>query len=157
MTLYGIIDAARDPNLLPTLRALAPQARCLFDDPLDPSLAAAAPWVVPLPPSDRFLAWWREQGIGQSWGIAATTDADLLSFRRHLKKCLRAQLPGGRVVYFRFYDPRVLRVFLDTADKDQLRELFGPIQTIYLESETGHPVRVVRRGADGLLETVPAA
>ena len=84
----------------------------------------------------------------------ATADADLPTFRRHLKKCLRAQLPGGRVVYFRFYDPRVLRVFLDTADKDQLRELFGQIQTIYIESEDGHSVRAMRRGPDGLLEPV---
>ncbi len=150
-TLYGILDAARDPALLPHLRTLAPQARCLFDDPLDPDLAQAAPWVVALTPQDPFLAWWRENGLGQAWGIAATSDADLTSFRRHLKKCLRAQLPGGRVVYFRFYDPRVLRTFLPIAEPDQLKALFGPIQTLYVESEEGSPVTSYRLGPDGRL------
>ncbi len=155
--LYGIIDTARDERLLPAIRALAPDARCLFDDPVDPALAEAAPWVVPMAPGDRFMAWWRQHGIGQAWGIAATATADMPTFRRHLKKCLRAQLPGGSVVYFRFYDPRVLRVFLPTADAEQLRQIFGPIQTLFIESEDGHPVRSLRIGPDGTLtDTAPA-
>jgi len=41
----------------------------------------------------------------------------------------------GEQLYFRFYDPRVLRVFLPTCDERQLRDFFGPIDYFLCESE----------------------
>jgi hypothetical protein len=42
----------------------------------------------------------------------------------------------GKMLYFRFYDPRVLRIFLPTCDAMQLRELFGDaIDSFILEDE----------------------
>jgi hypothetical protein len=38
-------------------------------------------------------------------------------------------------LYFRFYDPRVLRIFLPTCDENQLREFFGPIEQFICEDE----------------------
>lgn len=153
---WGVIDAARDERLLPAIRALCPAARCLFDEPVDPGLADAAPWLLPLVRGERFLDWWRTEGLGQSWGIAFTSAAAPDALRRHLKKLLRAQLPAGEVVYFRFYDPRVLRTLLATADTKQLRQVFGPIDTLYVESEGGTPVLTYRRGADGGVATTAA-
>ena len=39
----------------------------------------------------------------------------------------------GEEVYFRFYDPRVLRVFLPTCSVRQKAELFGEIRSFLLE------------------------
>jgi hypothetical protein len=39
--------------------------------------------------------------------------------------------------YFRFYDPRVLRVFLGVADRGQWTELSGQIRFVLMESEDG--------------------
>ncbi len=38
-------------------------------------------------------------------------------------------------VYFRFYDPSVLRMFFPLFDVQQLRAFFGPISTFIVEDE----------------------
>ena len=38
------------------------------------------------------------------------------------------QLAEGTQVYFRFYDPRVLREFLPTTTHAELLHFFGPVQ-----------------------------
>jgi len=45
----------------------------------------------------------------------------------------------GKDMYFRFYDPRVLRVFLPTCTPEELSDFFGPIAGFLIESaERGH-------------------
>jgi hypothetical protein len=41
----------------------------------------------------------------------------------------------GEQLYFRFYDPRVLRVFLPTCDRQQLSDFFGPVDYFVCEDE----------------------
>ena len=59
----------------------------------------------------------------------------------------------GKDMYFRLYDPRVLRVFLPTCTPDELTDFFGPIGTFLIESdkpahgwlcsrEPGYPLRL---------------
>ena len=55
--------------------------------------------------------------------------------RRHLRHFLEVQLPDGKQVYFRFYDPRVLRVFLPTCTADEINQFFGPIKQYLMEDE----------------------
>jgi hypothetical protein len=40
---------------------------------------------------------------------------------------------GNRLV-FRYYDPRVLRVYLPTCTASELRRVFGPIECFWMES-----------------------
>jgi len=55
-----------------------------------------------------------------------------------LREALTARLPDGRVVRFRFFDPRVWRPFFPTADAAQLRVLFGrAVSAFVCEDETG--------------------
>jgi len=39
-------------------------------------------------------------------------------------------------VYFRFYDPRVMRVFLPTCTPEDTTQFFGPIQNYLVEDES---------------------
>jgi hypothetical protein len=60
--------------------------------------------------------------------------------------------PEGRRpqrVYFRFYDPRVLRDFLPTCNMRQAPEMFGGIGSFWLEGERGE---VLRFGASAIVE-----
>ena len=41
----------------------------------------------------------------------------------------------GKSLYFRYYDPRVFRVFLPTCDREQLGTMFGPVGRYYVEGE----------------------
>lgn len=47
--------------------------------------------------------------------------------RRHLTTLLEVRSPDRKKLFFRYYDPRVLQVFLPTCDSAQLRQVFGPI------------------------------
>ena len=140
---YAVIDCSQDERLLPAIKAMAPDARCLFDDPLDPELAAAAPWLLPLESSGPFLSFWRLEGRGQSWGFVFESKQSWDIVRRHLKKLLRAQLPDHSVVLFRFYDPRVLQMYLSSTEPSERSYFFGPMIRIFCEDEmTGKPVTI---------------
>ena len=39
-------------------------------------------------------------------------------------------------MYFRFYDPRVFRMFLPTCDETQLRDFFGGVDFFIAEGES---------------------
>jgi hypothetical protein len=53
-----------------------------------------------------------------------------------------AQLPDGKIVYFRFYDPRVLRAYLTTCTDDEIRTFFGPVHRLVMEEEDGRPLSI---------------
>ena len=39
-------------------------------------------------------------------------------------------------MYFHFYDPSVLKIFLPSCDKNQILEFFGPIESFICEGDT---------------------
>jgi len=42
-----------------------------------------------------------------------------------------------RPLYFRYYDPRVLRVYLPTCNEADLGAIFGPVACYFTEGEEG--------------------
>ena len=42
---------------------------------------------------------------------------------------------GGKSIYFRYYDPRVLRVYLPTCNEGELDVIFGPVLRYVVEGE----------------------
>src|SRR5436305_10083170 len=55
--------------------------------------------------------------------------------KKHFRKFLLVKTEDGKELYFRFYDPRVLRIFLPTCDVAQLKEFFGPVEKFICEDE----------------------
>lgn len=43
--------------------------------------------------------------------------------------------PDGKPLYFRYYDPRVLRVYLSTCNAQDTGVLFGPVSRYAMEGE----------------------
>jgi len=78
---------------------------------------------------------------------------DLRGLRHHLRTFLRVRAPDGRVLYFRYYDPRVLRVYLPTCNATELKQVFGPIRRFDMESPDGRAVLsfALAAGFDGRL------
>lgn len=132
---WMIADAARSPRIFPLLLECHLEYACLYSAPVPPALQAAAPYLVQLdtgyPDTLRLLrnAW------GQSWGVFLKADTSLRNLRRHLRGFLMVHDPGGRRVVFRYYDPRVLRVYLPTCRRDELNTVFGPIDRFWMEDE----------------------
>jgi hypothetical protein len=134
---YAVLDGAAVPGLLAKLYA-QPEYVCLYRGELAPDMAEVAPYLVRLEPDSEFADWVLEKGWGRHWGIFALSRADLRALRRHLRTFLIVHDPQGKPVYFRYYDPRVLRVYLPTCSAQELATVFGPVESYLLEDETPH-------------------
>ena len=144
--IYAIIDAARDLDLVKaSWFQFGKQKWWLFDRNTSPQMTDVAPYLVPLDFRSSYphqgcglLNMWAER-LGNSVGILLISDAHQRTVWNHLNSILRVWDEAGNSFFFRYYDPRVLRVFLPTCDKKQAWEFFGPMRCIIVESETpGH-------------------
>ena len=138
---WAVYDCARDPQVWSSLYASSLQRECLYAGALHPALERVAPYLVQLELDDRHTIKMLNRGWGQSWGIFLKSGTSAESLRKHLRKFLRVRGPGGKTLVFRYYDPRVMRIFLPTCSGPQLDELFGPIDCI--ASEDANPAQMI--------------
>jgi hypothetical protein len=132
--MFGLFDAARDEQVLPALLKSRLPYHSLYDGTARTQFMEIAPYLVALPRDHAGALTLVDQAAGKSWAIFLGSEAPLLDVRRHLRRFLKVELEGRtRVVFFRFYDPRVLRDFLPTCDGEQLGQLFGPIRLYICE------------------------
>ncbi|MCP5419726.1 MAG: DUF4123 domain-containing protein [Gammaproteobacteria bacterium] len=134
-TVYAILDGASAPNLPQTLARLGVESVCLFRGELQPDVAQMAPYLAVMQPETPFAEWVLGEGWGRHWGIFAISSADFRSMRKHLRTFLMVYDPSLKPLYFRYYDPRVLRVYLPTCNAEELRTVFGPIRRYIVEDE----------------------
>ena len=131
--LYAVLDGARHASIFSAVKKSGFQYECLYRGELDSDLAEAAPYLVRLEPDMPFTHWLVAKGWGDSWGIFLATTASLRDMRQHLRKFLMVYDPEGKPLYFRYYDPRVLRVYLPTCNAEELEIFFGPVQFYMVE------------------------
>ena len=132
---YSILDAARIFGELDTAQQLQTNFLSLYMGQSEELLSSVAPYLFSYQPDSEFGKWLLEKGWGNSWGMFVETTVSLEDLRKHFRKFLLVKTEEGKELYFRFYDPRVLRIFLPTCDEQQLIEFFGPIKMFAMESE----------------------
>lgn len=132
---FAVIDGASSAGLLDKLYGLQPEFACLYRGELAPDMAEVAPYLVRLEPETEFAEWVFAEGWGKHWGVFALAHASLREMRRHFRSFLTVYDPEGRPLLFRYYDPRVLRVYLPTCDARELQTVFGPVSAYLLEGE----------------------
>jgi Domain of unknown function (DUF4123) len=151
--LWAILDAARDKAIWPVVRRLARdgEVTCLYQGRAARELARVAPYLVSLGTDDRVFDWIWNEGWGQSWGIFLWSLVSMDSLRNHFRRMTYVSGPDRQRLLFRFYDPRVLRVFAPRCEPAQIRELFGPVTRFMMEDEDGGGIVTVRpqTGPDG--------
>jgi len=132
---FAVLDGASVPDLLPALVQAKEEWACLYRGALDPDLAEVAPYLVKLREKSELTDWILTEGWGNHWGVFAITQVGLEALRRHLRRFLRVKDPDGNVLYFRYYDPRVLPVYLPTCHRTEISYIFGPIRRFILEDQ----------------------
>src|SRR3954466_9372530 len=143
--LYAVLDGASVPGLLDRLdgdRSL--ESACLFRGELEPDMAEVAPYVVRLEPESEFADWVIGTGWGHHWGSFVTTRQTFYTLRDHLRALTLVYRRGGSPLYFRYYDPRVLNIFLPSCSGTQLKEMFGPVDAFVAENESGDAMTIYR-------------
>ena len=154
--MWGIFDCARERHIYSTIIDSYLTYECLYLGDLPPELERAAPYLVKLENGDKPSRQLIEMGWGRSWGIFAQAKVPASELRRHFRKFLIVRGPTGKKLLFRYYDPRVFRAFLPTCNADELRLLFGPVDTFWVESrDPDEAIRFRISSSGGLLkETV---
>ena len=132
---YAVLDGASIENLLPMLYKHEPENVCLYQGDLEPDMAEVAPYLVKLEREAKFTDWLLEIGWGNHYGIFAVAFSDLKQTRQHFRKFLTVYDSNGKPLLFRYYDPRVLRIFLPTCNTQELEQFFGKLDFLFLESE----------------------
>lgn len=134
--LFAVLDAARDPSIYPLLLTSGAQYMCLYTGKSASTLEAVAPYLVQLPQRCELLRKIVDEGWGKSWGIFLTSGQAPETIWHELRRSLMVRLETTqKLVYFRFYDPRVLRTFLPIADAQQRREFGGTMSSFLMEDE----------------------
>lgn len=98
-------------------------------------LAEVAPYLFDIPDGPEFLDYVQSNGAGKAWGFYLVSAASFDDIFKHFRKFLIVKTDEGKELYFRFYDPRVLRIFLASCDSMQLKEFFGPVTQFFMEDE----------------------
>ncbi|HEY5707586.1 MAG TPA: DUF4123 domain-containing protein [Terrimicrobiaceae bacterium] len=151
-SLCGIVDGARDLEL-------AFEAKCLykkeiwnlFESDVAEALADVAPYLTAFDPGEGYLENWTAR-LGKSAGILFIAASDPYKLYAHLRHILVVEDEEHQPFFFRFYDPRVLRIFLPTCTSEQLDEFFGPVRAWICESAEGDGYIEYIRGDQGQFE-----
>jgi len=133
LAVYAVLDGARNAGIYPALSSSGCEYECLYRGELEPDLAQVAPYLVKLVKDHPFTYWLLGKGWGDSWGIFVRSPAALRELRHHFRKFLMVYSPDAKPLYFRYYDPRVLRIYLPTCNSEELETVFGPVESYTLE------------------------
>jgi hypothetical protein len=133
---WMIVDAARDKKIYWDLSNSHLECTCLYSGDIPFELEAVAPHLVQLEFEDSSTRDFIARSWGKSWGVFLNCEASMKRLRRHLRSFLLVQDWSGKRLIFRYYDPRVLRVYLPTCTSDELKSIYGPIKQFWTENDT---------------------
>jgi Domain of unknown function (DUF4123)/Inner membrane component of T3SS, cytoplasmic domain len=133
--LFALLDAARGYKVREVLSGSEDEFQSLYEGAQGKELADVAPYLARLGARSRSLERLVHDGWGQSWGVYLTCDQPFKEVRKHFRRFLLVKTEDGRELYFRFYDPRVLRTFLPTCTTREAAEFFGPVGRYLCEDE----------------------
>ncbi len=151
--LYVVVDAARHKNIYPMLMASKAEFTCLYNGEIPLQLARVAPYLVKFSGQSPLLQTLFQEGMFDSWGIFFISYATSKELKRHFQSLLKVRTEEGKVLYFRFYDPRVMRAYLPTCTKEELTSVFGPVKSFWIEEYEIGCLSIFQREGQKFLKT----
>lgn len=121
--LYFIADAALLKSALEMILAKASLSKCLFKEESN-HLLGLAPYLLSLDPDSELFHRIKTEEALRNSGIFVSTYMDFEACWLHFRQLLSAVDEKGRMLLFRYYDPRILHIFLDTIEPHQITEFF---------------------------------
>lgn len=112
--LWAVIDGVSWPEISKALGQSGAEHCCLYST-LDPASLSYAPWLVRISPKSRFARDLAQRPQEDHSYVLLRSRLGMDAIRRHLRHFTMLGTPADAhtLVYFRFYDPRVL---VDAAD-----------------------------------------
>lgn len=150
--LYALIDSGRCPEGPKRAEEANMAHQSLLAGSLGRELGDVAPYLAEFRVRSSFGDWWFEQW-GRSIGVLVEAPVSLEELRSHFRTLLVVRHEDRRKYFFRFYDPRVLRVFLPNTTAIEVKRFFGPVSAFYCEGAEGNELLTFKRGRDGVSAT----
>jgi hypothetical protein len=147
----AVLDGAQDDVIYAMVRDAFQEKYCLYGGNLPWPLPQTAPYLVELERGDRLTRFLIEKGWGRNWGFYLRSASSTKAVRHHLRRLLIVRDDKGRRRIFRFYDPRVLRVYLPSCTREELRIFAGPATDFLMESADGKGVQAFSFSPNGRL------
>jgi hypothetical protein len=139
---WAVLDGARDKRVFSVVVACYTDNSYLYSGDLPSDLKLAALYLVSIDPEDHTTQYILLRAWDNSWGISLRSTSNMETLRRHLKRLLMVKDQKGHRLPFRYYDPRLLRVYLPTCWPAELEKVFGPVKAYVVEgAESGTAVQ----------------
>lgn len=129
MNIFAVVCHGNAKGLLDATKEYGAKCSCLYNEPIDPGVFKAAPFLVEI--NEAIKPWFAE--LTDPWGIYLITEKEVSfnEMRKHLRRFTYVKIPSQEVpVMFRFYDPRVFWNFTEVIDDIQLNWLLGKIELV---------------------------
>jgi len=133
--LFAIIDSEKKEEVLRMFITSNVLYKSLFEGTIDERYWGESGFLVDCSSDASFFHWLTTNAWGESCCIYFASRVPFEKLFRHFQKFNRVYLEDDDVVYFRFYDPRVLRVYLPTCNKKEIETFFGDVDGFFLEDE----------------------
>jgi hypothetical protein len=135
--LFALVDAGRDLRVLELLRQHVEPHQSLYDGLDGETLEDVAPYLVgPMRKDSALLEHLVTEGFGKRWSVFLTSYEKFVEVRRHFRRFLKVEMEYSREeVFFRFFDPGVLRPFWPTCNAGQKREFAEGLEQIFVEEK----------------------
>jgi hypothetical protein len=141
--LFALLDACGEPSVPQRcLNKPSAPAYSLYKGKAQERFWHIAPYIATITPTE--LKWILEDLWPAPWGCFVVSRGGLDALYAHFRHFLQVQAPDGKQYLFRFYDPRVLRTFLESSTREEVNHFYGPVSQFCVGSADGsHNVDVL--------------
>lgn len=143
--LYGIVDSARNDEVFRYLIIGNVKYKSLFEGTMDVQSFGVSGFLVECEKESPLFQWMTTEGWGNSSCVFFTSKLSFEELFSHFQQFNRVYLEEDKVVLFRYYDPRVLRTYLPSCNREEVEAFFGGVEHFYLESEDPETLNVIRK------------
>ena len=126
--LFALLDGARLKGLPVFLKEIGAEHACLYRGRPVVEFPHVAPYLVWVPLSSLLLPWILIDTAAAASVIFLVVDGTANEVYKHLRRFLIVLDPRGGENFLRFYDPRVLKPFLEACTPEEKAQFFGPIR-----------------------------
>jgi hypothetical protein len=145
--LYGLLDAYENPAVPQKVQELGPEfAVSLFVGEAEKKYWALAPYLIVV--QEATLDWMVQTIWNAPCGVFVLSRSGLESLRTHFRRFLIVQLPDGERWYFRYYDPRILKIYLSNCRTDELEVFFGPVRAFGVPEPESRQLSLLHTGQE---------
>src|SRR5262249_24312802 len=132
--LYALLDAAVEERVPGWLRQYGEPFASLYEGQQAEELARTAPYIVALTPKSILLKKIIADGTGDNWVTWVVSGQGLPEVRKHFRHFLTVETEDGKKFFFRFYDRRILQLFLPVCTPAEIADFFGPVDSFLVEA-----------------------